>query len=100
MPSHQPRPPDNASDDEEHHSLCDDEEGDEHMLAIKEGNEYILATGEGMRLFSINYVRCSMCIFKFLLSNVCDRDVGPDTISDTFRARTLLVNCKSIGTPL
>ena len=43
MPSHQSLLLD-ASDDEEHHSLCDDEEGNEHILAIEEGNEYILAT--------------------------------------------------------
>ena len=71
MPSHQSRPPDNALDDEEHHSLCDCEEGNEHMFAIGEGNEYVrLATGEGMRLSSINYVRCSTCIFKLLLSTL------------------------------
>ena len=46
MPSHQSPLPDDASDDE-HHSLCDDEEGNEHILAIEEGNEYILATREG-----------------------------------------------------
>ena len=41
------------------------------MLAIGEGNEYVrLAIGEGMRLFSINYVRCSTCIFKLLLSTL------------------------------
>ena len=34
-----------------------------------------------------------LCVFTPFIYNVSDRDVGPDTISDTFRARTLHHPC-------